>query len=64
MLVYVRKNLNMMLRVVTLPHSLNQPPNGVFYARKAAQYVKRAGGCEYGSFSLLAFPTRVIGMSR
>lgn len=26
-LVYVRKNLNMMLRVVTLPHSLNQPPS-------------------------------------
>lgn len=54
----------MMLRVVTLPHSLNQPPSGVFYARKAAQYVKRAGGCEYRSFILLAFSTRVIGMSR
>lgn len=35
-----------------------------FYARKAAQYVKRAGGCEHRSFSLLAFSTRVIGMSR
>lgn len=36
----------------------------VFCAQKAAQDVKRAGGCEYWSFSLLAFSTRVIGMSR
>ncbi len=36
----------------------------VFCVRKAAQDVKRAGGCEYRSFSLLAFSTRVIGMSR
>ncbi|HCQ2840556.1 TPA: hypothetical protein OHP13_000975 [Escherichia coli] len=36
----------------------------VFCARKTAQNIKRAGGCEYWPFSLLAFSTRVIGMSR
>ncbi len=36
----------------------------VFCGRKVVQYVKRAGGYEYRSFSLLAFSTRVIGMSR
>lgn len=27
----------------------------VFYARKAVLYVKRASGCEYGTFSLMIF---------
>ncbi|EFA4748102.1 hypothetical protein E2Q88_26010 [Escherichia coli] len=52
------------LRVVTSPHNLNPPLGGFFCGRKVVQYVKRAGGCEYWSFSLLAFSTRVIGMSR
>lgn len=37
---------------------------GFFCARKTVQNIKRAGGCEYWSLSLLAFWTRVIGMSR
>nr|DAG41385.1 MAG TPA: hypothetical protein [Caudoviricetes sp.]DAP81826.1 MAG TPA: hypothetical protein [Caudoviricetes sp.] len=33
-------------------------------SEKRTQHGKRAGGCEYWSLSLLAFWTRVIGMSR
>jgi hypothetical protein len=53
------------LPIFTRWQSKQGPPlSGFFYARKTVQDVKRAGGCEYWSFSLLAFSTRVIGMSR
>ncbi|KHG92265.1 hypothetical protein PU73_18815 [Escherichia coli] len=59
----VRKKYVSMLRVVTSPHSLN-PPRAGFLWLKSVLYSKRAGGGEYMSFSLLAFLTRVIGVSR
>nr|EFI3718968.1 hypothetical protein [Escherichia coli] len=49
---------------LTLEDFLHPSPGGFFYVRKSRQYSKRAGGGEYRSFSLLAFSTRVIGVSR
>ncbi|KAA3081690.1 hypothetical protein F2Q58_16355 [Alistipes onderdonkii] len=58
------KNAISVLRVVTSPHNLNPPLSGFFVPVNLVQYSKHAGGCEYGLFILLAFYTRVIGVSR